>query len=422
MKDLFKNTVTILTFIGTNKVLYLFLTILLARKLGVEGVGSYSFVLAFTGLFFIFVRTGIGVAVRELASDTRKVLWYFWNMLLLMLVTGLISFILAAITIHFYPVSAEIKKAIYLYGFCLFFMILSGSAKIVFYALKRFKVYAATEIVADVTAVSAAAIFVLLGKGLLGVITGFIIGEAASATLSLIILWKRFINFPGQFRLDLALWKRLIGKGFYFIMQDLLRLGMFRVDIMVLSLFGGLFLTGIYQAACKISSGISIVPKAIQTVMYPEYAAKFIHSPKLLKRDYRMITLYHLIIAVSLYGLLILFSNLLVHYIYGPEFSAAVPLIKIFALATTISMLNMNNFIFLNATRREKLNSYLTFFIFLLNAVLDLLLVQKYGIKGVAIVSVFCAFTYFAISTILIFKKLKRVSEPQTIVGYGAFD
>lgn len=419
MKGLFKDTVTMLTFIGTNKILYLLLTILIARKLGVEGVGAYGFVLAFTGLFFVFVRIGTGVAVRELASDTRKASLYFWNTMLLMFTIGVTVFALLTITLHFYPTSAEIKKAVYLYGFCLFFSILSGPAKIVFYALKRFRFYAVTEIIGDVAAVSAAIVFILFGKGLIGIIIGFIIGEAASAMFSHIILWKKIIAFPGQLVFDFMLLKRFISKGFYFVTQDILRSSFFKMDILVLSLFKGVFLIGIYQAASKISSSIFIIPDAIKTVMYPEYAAKFIHSPKFLKKDYCTITLYNFLIAVLLYGLILLFPDVIVYYIYGYKFAAAVPIIKILAIAMILNVLNRNNNIFLNAIREEKLTFYLIFLVFILNAATDLLLVQKYGIKGIAIASVFYALVYFMISTTLIVKKIKNVSKLQTLANYG---
>ncbi len=420
MKRLLKSAGLIITLGIINKLLFLVLAVLMARKLGVEGVGVYIFVFAFIGLLFAPVGIGGGVAVRELAVDTRSAPKYFWNMLMLRAVISLVTFVIAAILIHFYPTSVETKKAVYLCGFFLFFTIFRAPALTVLYALQRFRLIFLISIIKNVICVGLAVYFLLLGKGVVGIIVGFIIGSAVSTIYSTIVVWK-FIKKTNVLAPDFALWKRLVEKGSFFLMQGLLRAGMFRTDILVLSLFGSTFLVGIYGAATKVSAAMSLFPFAITMVMYPQYSVSFTNSKRLLKEDYTQILLYMIAIAIFVYAFLILFSGIIVRYVYGPEFSEAVPIIKILAIAVAVHAINMNNFIFLNAIRKEKLNVYLILLTFLVNAIFDIILIKNYGMRGVAVATVFCAFTYCVVSTVVIFKINKKFTINKIIpAGFQA--
>jgi O-antigen/teichoic acid export membrane protein len=414
MKRLLKNAGFIITWGIITKLIFLILVVVMARKLGVEGVGIYSFVFAFIGLLFAPVGIGGGVAVRELAADTRKAPKYFWNLLMLRAIISLVIMMIVAVIIYFYPTSIEIKKAVYLCGLLLFFAIFRAPAATVLYALQNYKPLFLIGLTEDAVGVGFAVYFLILGKGIIGIITGFIIGSAVSMILSIVVVWK-IVKKANVLAPDFVLWKRLVGKGSFFLMQKLLQMGMIRTDIIVLSLFGSTFLVGIYGAAAKVSAATILLPFAITMVMYPQYSVSFANSKRLLKENYYQILLYMIAIAIFVYAFLILFSGTIVHYVYRCEFSEAVPIIRILAIAVAIHAINMNNSIFLNAIRKEKLNVCLIGLIFITNAVLDLLWVKPYGMKGVAAATVFCAFAYCIVSTVVILKTNKRFAMNQII-------
>lgn len=407
MKGLFKNAGLMLALSIINKILFLFLIIVIARKLGVEGMGTYSFVFAFVGLLFMPVGIGGSVVVRELAATKNKVSKYFWNALLLRATISVIVFALTVVVIYFYPIGAEAKNAAYLCGILLFFSILKAPAMLVIYSLRHFKLLFIINLIEDAVSVFLAVLFLFLGWGILGIVSGFIVGSAISTILSLAFVWKS-IGSINNYVPDRVLLKRFISKGSVFLMQGLLRLGMFRTDILLVSLFSSISLVGIYGAAAKVSAAMSILPAAITTVIYPSYSTGFIHSKQLLKKDYRKILLYMVIIALFIYTFLIFFSELIVYYVYGKAFLDAVPVIKILAIATAVNSVNRNNFTFLNAIRKEKLNFYLILLNFFVNAIFDIILIKDYGLKGVAVATVFCALAYCIISTIVILKEDRK--------------
>lgn len=403
MKDLLKKAVTIFVSYGLNKVFYIFLAIVMARKLGIEGVGAYGLVMAITSMLFIGVGLGGGIVVREFVSNPKKISTYFWSILTLRTFIGIIVFGLTLIIAYFYPTTIEVKKAIVLYGLVLLFALFLNAVRLMFYSLQYFKRYAVTTIIEDFLSIGAAVLFLLLGKGLVWVIVGFIIGRMLTFLLIIIMLWKTKISLM-PFNVDFVLWKRFIGKGVYFLMQSLLRLGMFKVDILVLSLVGSLALVGVYQVAYSISFGVSIISSSLAFVMYPIYAWDFAHSKKILKQDYLKTMFYNLILAILTYALLMLFVGIIVELVYGYGFLAAVGIVKILAIATVIHALNQNNSTFLNAVRKEKLNFYFILITFVINIILDLLLIKPYGIQGVAVATVFCSSVYLIISTTVILK------------------
>lgn len=408
MSNLFKNVTRLTTFFGINKLLYLLLTIIVARRMGVEGLGKYGFVFAFIGLLFMISELGRIVAIRELIKNIKDVQKYFWNILLLRSAMSIIAFISAIIFINYYPVSWEIKKAVYLLGLTLLFSTFSGTATAIFYAFQNFKLLTILGIVGDVATTGSAILLLLVGKGLLGIILGFIFGSFIVAVISMLILCKSFVNIKAFAPFDFNLWKTFIKKGFYFIMQIILQAGMFRTDILVLSFFGGFTIVGIYQTAYKISFGNNIILGALLAVMFPQYVLSHARSHEVLKKDYRTTMFLCLILALLVFDMLIIFSDVIVYYVYGPNFLAATEVIKILAVATAINALNGNNFVFFNALKKEKLNAFLIIITFVVNVVMDIVLVKPYGIKGVAMATLFCTIAYFIISTVLIQRWFKK--------------
>ncbi|MDP2907272.1 MAG: flippase [Nanoarchaeota archaeon] len=420
MKRLVKHFAQVVVLFGISKLIYLVLAVVMSRKLGVEGVGRYGFILAFIGLFFMGAGIGRGVAVRDFAADKNNKRTYFWNFLLLRVVMSIIVFAFLVIAINLYTTSLETRIAVYIMGLTLFFSIFSHVTTGVFYATEHFGLVLMTGLAGDVVTGGMAILFLLMGKGLLWVFIGFVLGEATSAGIGITVLYtnKHFTDLlykydynrlipPKLFRIDIALWQRIVKQGSYFLLQSIIRLGMFQTDIIVVTFFGGAVLTGFYQAAYKTSFSTCLLSSALVFAMYPYYASKFVNSPKLLKKNYFRVSFYNLIIAVLMYSALVLFAGVIVRYVYGSDFAPAVGVIKIIAIATILNAFNLNNSTFLNAIKKENMNTAFVLLAFIINAVLDVVLFKPYGMKGVALATVFCSLSYSVLSTALILRETK---------------
>ena len=75
-----------------NIISYLII-ILISRYLGAEGLGQYSFIFAFVGIFFIFSDFGLSqLLIKDLSKDESKIDKYISNILSLKIFLLLLCF------------------------------------------------------------------------------------------------------------------------------------------------------------------------------------------------------------------------------------------------------------------------------------------------------------------------------------------
>ena len=78
-----KNTFYLLVAYAYQKVVALFYFIILARYLGADNFGKYTFAISFTALFAVLIDVGLfAVLTREIARDKEKTKSYFSSALL----------------------------------------------------------------------------------------------------------------------------------------------------------------------------------------------------------------------------------------------------------------------------------------------------------------------------------------------------
>src|SRR3989344_2863425 len=100
LKTIAKNTGWLMIADIISRGLSFFLIIAIARYLGDSGLGKYSFVFAYVGLFSMFSDLGLSYfMVREVSRHKEKIQDYFGNILSLKLILGLLVIIIALITV-----------------------------------------------------------------------------------------------------------------------------------------------------------------------------------------------------------------------------------------------------------------------------------------------------------------------------------
>lgn len=391
---------------GVNKLLFFVLIIFISRILGVESLGIYGFIFAFISLVFPLSNIGQQVFMRDLITN-RKFLRKFWgNFLVLKLLTSFILYaFIIAITLTF-PVPKELKPLIYLTGFILFWNVFSETASAIFISHQKIKPVVLANIISDLIIVSLATLFILSDKGIVWVMIAFVIGELVKAIILNFLLIKKF-SMP-EFKVDVKICLKWVKKGFYFIMQSQLKKGLFRTDTLVIFLVSGLYATGIYQAAYKMAIQFDIIPLLFGMIFYPEYINANRISFENLKIHYAKYKTYIGIVSAILCLALFIFSKHIVLLVYGREFTESVLILKILAVSALFIGLLNNNTVLLNALKKEKICFYLSFFIFLLNLLLDIVLIKYYGLVGVAAATGVCYIIYFTLTEIYIRKITKK--------------
>lgn len=376
-------------------VLGLLITPLLVRLLGSRLYGDYAFVLSLLGITMILVNAGIFDGTRKFIAENREESEWTEYVFGFYLRT---SVLLAAIAAAGYLVFSNLGFAGQFFGteFVVYFYLLGGlilSRQA--YSVARGglmglgledrsePLFVFQKILFGIVALSLA----YIGYGVVGVLVGHLVASVTVAIVAFAILFRRlntrsvFGRIPTEFPR-----RELLSFNGLSVVLILLTASLYHVDILLLKPIAGSNATGYYRAALIVAEFLWFVPNALQTV--------FLHSSsELWSRDattritalVSQATRYNLSLTVLLaIGLAVLAPDFVPLY-FGPEFQASVlPLLLLlpgslgFALARPIFAVGQGKGelgVLIAATGSAAV----------MNLLLNLLLIPRYGTAGAAI-------------------------------------
>ena len=376
-------------------ILTLATTPLLVRILGSGDYGDYAFIMSMSSLIGTFAHAGISGGIRKYIAEDRsdpnwqETVFVYYSRLALSLgfvtVVGLVLFSLFA------PIDELLGE-----GFSTYFILLAITLFIgqISYVSRYTLMGLHLERYSESLFLLKRFLFGVFGLSLAYIgfnVAGVLAGTAiASFVFSVIALWilKNHIDIVMVFRslpVDVPrrdfLTYNILNTVFIF-----LSITLYNLDIVLLQPLSGSEQTGFYKSALIIAEFLWIVPQAVQMV--------FIHSSSELwsKNDYEAIstmaskaTRYTLVfMLLLLLGVAALASDFIPLY-FGAEFSPAVtPLLLLlpgvlgFGLARPIYGIAQGD-------GRLRILIIATGFAALLNLILNILLIPRYGMNGAAI-------------------------------------
>jgi len=171
-----------------------------------------------------------------------------------------------------------------------------------------------------------------------------------------------------------------------------------RIDLFMLNLFINPIAVGFYYAAARLAEGVWFLSAAAGTVLFPQVASE--KNEKNLKeftpRVYRNILFINSILVIGLF----LLSKYLIVLFYSEKFLDSIrpfQILLIGTLAMSVCTILMND---LAARGKPMISTYLIGFSAILNIILNILWIPKWGIGGAAWAT---AVSYSLASVIIIF-------------------
>jgi O-antigen/teichoic acid export membrane protein len=172
-----------------------------------------------------------------------------------------------------------------------------------------------------------------------------------------------------------------------------LMLGIFRTEAEV----------GIFNVAAKISTSISFTLIAINTIAAPKFAefygGKDIRGlEKFVQQSTKLIfwTSFPILLVIAIFPSFIL-------GIFGEEFKAGVFALLLLTIGQFISSISGSVGTLLNMTGKQKVYQYIMIATAVLNIILNVLMIPKYGIIGAAIVTM-VSFAFWNLSSVIYIK------------------
>lgn len=380
----FKNT----SWLFTEKILRviagLFIGIWIARYLGPENFGLFSYAQSFAALFTIFATLGLDqIVIRELIKDesardkllgTAFILKLFGAFVVL---GTLIFSTLSGIN------TAETNLLI---------LIIASST--VFQSFNVIDFYFQSKVLSKFVVL--ANVISLIISSLVKII--LLLNEASLVAFAFVSLFDTFILASGyvyfylknnlninKWSFDWLLAKALLKDSWPLILTGFVISVYMKVDQIMISEMLGYQAVGEYAAAVKLSEAWYFVPTVIASSVFPSIINTKKNNEKLyytrLQKLYSLVVKIALLIAISISFMSDWFVNLL----YGQQFIEAGSVLVIHIWAGIFAFLGIASRKWLVAENLSMLSFWRTFFGMVINIVMNLLLIPRYGIQGAAV-------------------------------------
>lgn len=386
-----------------STILGLFSLALITRYLGQTGFGEYTTIITFLTFFAVIADLGLTLITVQMISgersDENKILN---NLFSLRFVSALIFLGLAPLTVIFFPYSVSVKIGVMITAVSFVFPALNQVLVGLFQKKLNMDRAALAEIISRIVLILGILLTKKLGFGLTGILLTTIASSGASFLLHYIFSLK-FSRI--KFEFDLSLWKKIITRSWPLAITIILNLIYLRADTLILSLFRGPEVVGLYGAAYKIIDVLTTLPFMFAGLILPVLTAAWLeknHSyfKKVLQKsfDVMAIVAIPLVIGTQFLGEPVMF------FVAGRDFIMAGDILKtlIFAVAAIFLGTMFSHAVIAIDKQKKMIGFYV--FTSVSSLLAYLFLIPRYSYFGAASVTIYSEVLIAIFSAYCIFK------------------
>jgi len=353
-----KNTFYLLIAYAYQKVVAFFYFIILARYLGADSFGKYTFAISFTALFAVLIDAGMfAVLTREIARDRKKTKSYFGNILTFNIISSVLVFFIIYFAINSLDYPLLTKQLVYLNILVIFFDALALCLYHVFRGHLNLKFESLGIVIHKTIMMIVGLTLIHLRVPIVFMVLPLVAGSFFYLINAVIFFKKKMHSWPWP-SFDIKTIKSLFILAWPFFVAAIFSKIFATSDTILLSLQAGDKFVGWYSAAQKlVLSFLLLIAGSLSTALYPSFSYYFIHSREYLKRLFSQGIFYMVLITIPLALSMIILAKPIVLLVYGSEYLSAVPALIILAIALPFMFLDYIISGFLNACEKQKINT-----------------------------------------------------------------
>ena len=364
-----------------------FLLIFIARKLGDETFGKYSFILALTQIFLIVSDFGVkAVATRDVARDTSKTSQYLGNIIVLKLAFSFLTILTLIISVHILNMPRDTTIASYIFACGLFFQSMSYAFRWVFQALQIMEYEALQRVVERALLLVLSLLVLWRGLGLYALSVAFLITQIIVLILSLICA-ARSVKIP-RLQIDFTFFTYILKTAVFFALCEVLWMVYFKIDQVMLAKIKGETEVGWYNAAYVIVNFISLIVMLTMQVMFPVFSSLYEKNRMKLRETTERIFRYLILIASLIVPVVFVLADWIIRLLYGNEYVRSIDALRvlIFVIVCLFPVSLFSHI--LAASNRHKTQALVNLSGVIINITLNALLIPKYSYIGAAVATI----------------------------------
>lgn len=401
-----KNSIMLTLADVVSLLLYLALSIFIARKLGALEFGKWSFAHSFAFMFAILTQLGLDtLIIRDIAADKDKLKDYFYNGLVIKTILAVFVFILLVIIINLLGYPSDTKLVVYTIGAAIIFNSFSRYFYSVFRAFERMEfeafLFVLTALIISVFGLT----LLFLGYTIIQIALVVLITHLINLLLGFFIVKKKFLKTHFLFSYKVS--KNMIKKALPFF--GIIILGHYLIDIngVMLSIMKGNEAVGFYSAPQKLIISLGVLLLLINSV-FPVMAKFYKTSKQSLFLTYKKTFKYSYILVLPLSIGTHMLADKIIILIYGDQYINSITILKILAFYFLFfSLIGIFIALLMSIHRTSTLLKINAFSVILLT-ISNYVFISNWSYNGLAVsnlIVVFITFiVYFAYTSIKFYK------------------
>ena len=352
-------------------------TAILARRLGVEGLGLLSFAAAVAGYFGLALTTGFGeIGAREVARRPDEGLQIAADGTLIRILIAVIGAIAVAMAALLLVQAPDARIVILLSTLSLFSLAIDTSW--VYKGLERNRVVAGGMLASQLIYLAGVLVFVRSPGNVIRVPVIQFAGEMCAALALAWLLFKRFKRPSMHGGMALA---RQSG---WITLSRVMRSLIVTFDVVLLGLLATRRDVGLYSAAYRVCYLMMAIAVATHVVFAPSIArATLVGSMAVRGVLERSVALTATVMLPLVVGAAVLASRVL-GLLFGAQFASGAPALRLLAVSIALLALHGTTRSVFVAHHQTKLEAMIFAVAAALNIALNFLLIPRYGIVGAA--------------------------------------
>ncbi|MFZ0441658.1 MAG: flippase [Methanobacterium sp.] len=403
-----KNTTVLLISQIISYILAFFYTIYTARYLGASGFGTISFALALGAILSIFTELGLStLTVREVSRDISLANKYIGNTIALKILLSSITLVAMVLVVTLLHYPSQIATVIYLITISFVVGAFTSIFYSVFQAYEKMEYQSIGQIINSIIMFSGILLIIKYQLSIVSFGWIYLIASIISLSYGIIICMWKFVlpklevdlnlwrHVLSKVEIDLNLWKFLIIEAIPITISSVFLLIAFRVDTILLQIINGNVAVGLYNAAYSLMTALMFVPLVYVSAIFPILSRLNISSKELLKISYERSVKYLIILGLPIAVGTTLLASPIILLIYKSGFSQSIIALQILIWSIPIIFINYILGTAINSINRQRDTVKTAFVAMLLNIILNLLLLPKYGLIAACFITVLTELTCF---------------------------
>lgn len=382
---------------------------ILARLIGVDNVGKYSFALSYALIWAVFMDWGISTAlVKELSQKAISVKQYLRSLLIFKGIMSLSVFGILCVSVYFSDYDASSKVLVYWAGVV---MVVDSFAQ-TFYAVLRsqqlLKYEAVGLMINQFTIMALGILASVFFPGKLYLLLGaFLAGATVNNIVSLYGLRKNNLLQMEKSEVKMwALWKKVLLFAWPFALSTIFTRVYSYLDSVLLKNFLDDKAVAWYSVAYKIPFALQFLPIAFAAAIFPAMSALFGKDDEKLKSILNYALFYLTMMALPmLVGIWVLAPDL-IHTFYGVAYEPAIAILRILVLGLFFIFINFPLGTAISSIGLQKYNTLFIFITMVINVAVNVVLIPISGPRGAAIAFLCSHGALFLMSFLFLRKRL----------------